>query len=1160
MLTGSSALFAALGYACLLFLLAWWGDGGGRAVVEGRWRRPIYVLSLAVYCTSWTYYGSVGLASRHGFDFLPIYIGPILVFAFGAPLLRRVAAIAHAQNLTTVADFVAARYGKSQAVAALTALIALVGSAPYIALQLKAIVQTMRLVANSFDGAPFDVSGPWQGYSLLAAPVLAIFAIAFGTRRIDATEHQGGLMLAIAAEALGKLIAFLAVGLFVVFALWDGPGGVGHAVAEDAGRRAALFSAPDAGYWIVATALSAFAVIALPRQFHVSIVENRNPGDIAAAAWGFPAYLVLINLFVLPIAMVGVSTFADGAIDRDLTVLALPLHAGARGLALITMLGGLSAATGMVVVESVALAVTIGNDLVLPLALRRRGGGDVSGAFVLGVRRVAIVGVMALGYLYARGSSDLALSSFGLLSFAAIGQIAPAAIGGLFWRRGTARGATAGLTAGLLSWTLLLLLPSMTIEAWMPRAWLEAQGSLGGSANPIVVGALWSLGINAAFYVVFSLARPQSALERGQVEVFLGTAQSRQAASLFPWRAAVSAEELVKVVGRFLGADRARESFLAFNRQRGMPEPLTAPADAAMVRHAEHLLSSAIGASTSRFALALLFGRRGVNRATALRMFDDAAAAIQSSRDRLQQALDHARQGVTVFDANLTLLNWNRAFVDLFAMPREVLTVGAGLDALIRFNVRRGTYGPGLTEDFVSQRLEHLLNDGAALRLRLYPSLRVVETRSARLPDGGIITTYTDVSETVAAEEELGRVNELLERRVQERTAALERLNHELAAAKTAAEEANASKTRFLAAAGHDILQPLNAARLYASALSEALAGFSDKAELARNVDSSLEAVEEILGALLDMSRLDAGAIKPVLADVGLQDLFRQLSVEFAPLAKAKGLELHFVASTLSARTDRGMFRRALQNLVSNAVKYTLKGKILVGARLAGAEVRVEVWDTGLGIPQSRQRTVFEEFRRLDEGARAARGLGLGLSIVERIARVLGHRVALASKPGRGSVFSLAAPRGENVLRLAALSQELAPPVQEPLAGLRVLAIDNEPRVLDGMRLLLTRWGCKAYLANGLTEAHRRLDEIGGAPDVIVADYHLDKGDGLFAIAALRARVGFEVAAVLATADRSQELRDAAESANVQVLNKPLKPAPLRALLTRSLLTRHAAE
>ena len=371
MVTGPTVLAVSIGYVLLLFCIAWWGDNGGRKYLSGRRRTLVYALSLAVYCTSWTYYGSVGLASAHGLDFLPIYIGPILVVGFGHRLLQRIADLARAQNLTTVADFVSARYGKSQTVAALAAMIALMASAPYIALQLKAITQTMLMVLGSFEHGRLTPGAPSSAFYLAVTLVLAVFAMAFGTRRLDPTEHQNGLILAIAVESVVKLVAFLAVGAFVVWGLFGGLGELTR-LAESPRIAPVFSSAPDPANWFVTTLLSASAILLLPRQFHVSIVENADKRDIRAASWLFPGYLVLINLFVLPLAIAGLATFPDGAIDRDLTVLALPLNAGCGLLALTTMIGGLSAATGMVVVDSVALAITVSNDLVMPILLRRR--------------------------------------------------------------------------------------------------------------------------------------------------------------------------------------------------------------------------------------------------------------------------------------------------------------------------------------------------------------------------------------------------------------------------------------------------------------------------------------------------------------------------------------------------------------------------------------------------------------------------------------------------------------------------------------------------------------------------------------------------------------------------------------------------------------------
>ncbi len=1174
-MNGATVYIAAIGYIGVLFLIAWWGDRGGRRFIAGGSRAVVYALSLAVYCTSWTYYGSVGLASSHGLDFLPIYIGPTLVIGLGSAFVWRIANLARSQNLTTVADFVSARYGKSPAVAAAAALIALVGSAPYVALQLKAVSTTLLTVVASFDTSRLTANTPSALFSLAIALVLAAFAIAFGTRRINPKEHQDGLILAIAVELVVKLAAFLAVGAFVVWGLSGGLSGLTQAALANPKIAAVIQTPPDPAVWGVTTLLSAFAILLLPRQFHVAVVENHDRRGVRTASWMFPTYLVLINLFVAPLAVAGLTMFPDGAINRDLTVLALPLAAGARGLALLTMIGGLSAATGMVVLDSLALAITVSNDLVMPLLLRGRlnqtqdAEGDI-GAIVLWVRRLSIVGVLMLGLLYDLLTRETALVSIGLLSFAAVAQIAPAFLGGLFWRRGTARGAIAGMTAGSLAWLYILFLPSLeprhavaALLAHGPLAigWLSPAGLVSFAPNALVGGVVISLALNLVAFVAFSLTRDVTALERAQASAFAGAGGKPQAFRL--WRSSTTAGELEAAVARYLGAARARRAFSAFMRESGQDYDPSREASAQLIRHAEFLLSPAIGASTSRQVLSLLLRPRTVSGHSALKLIDEASAAIQSNRDQLQHALDHARQGITVFDFNLALTAWNREFGELFDLPQALLRLGVGLDEIVRFNASRGAYGPGDSEDFVAERVASLLYDDQPMRLRLFSTHRVIEIRSARLPDGGIVTTYTDVTQTVQTEEALEAANEFLEKRVDERTAELQRLNAELASAKTVAEEANLSKTRFLAAASHDILQPLNAARLYASSLAEGparIGGDDERADLARKVDMSLEAVEEILGALLDISRLDAGATKPEISDVPVADLMRMLEVEFRPLARSKALGLRFAPTRLAIRTDRRLMRRLLQNLVSNAIKYTVRGKVLVGCRRDPNGLRIEVWDTGLGIPADRRRAVFEEFRRLDQGARIARGLGLGLSIVERLGRVLEHPVDLRSWPGHGSVFSVTAPLGIAAVPHAQDSGAPQPlSANEPLSGLRVLAIDNEVRVLDGMRTLLGRWGCVVVIAEGLAEARAALADF-GAPDLIIADYHLDKGDGIAAIGALRQDLGRAIPAILATADRSVEARDEAARQDIVILHKPLKPAPLRAQLARMGAMREAAE
>ncbi len=1100
-MNGTTVFLTAIGYVSFLFLIAWWGDGAGRRFALGRSRPVVYALSLAVYCTSWTYYGSVGLASEHGLDFLPIYIGPILVIGLGAPFIARVANLARAQNVTTVADFVSARYGKSQGVAAVAALVVLIGSAPYVALQLKAVAPTILMVVESFDHGRLTPDSPSASFYLAVSLLLALFAMAFGTRRINPKEHQDGLILAIAVESIVKLVAFLGLGAFVVWRLNNGLGELTEIAQSDPRIASVIQTPPDPAVWVVTTLLSAFAIVLLPRQFHVAVVENHDERGIRTAAWLFPAYLVLINLFVAPLAIAGLKIFPQASFNRDLTVLALPLSAGAHGVALLTMVGGLSAATGMVVVESVALSITISNDLVMPLLLRRRRApasaaeGDI-GALVLWVRRVAIIGVLALGFAYERMTGKTGLVSIGLLSFAAVAQIAPAFLGGLFWRRGTARGAIAGMAVGSLIWFYLLLLPSirpdqalssLLTHGPMAIAWLSPAALVAFAPNALVGGVVLSLAANVAAFVAFSLTRQPSALERAQASAFAGVGAGGKPQAFRLWRSSTTAGELEAAVARYLGAGRARRAFASFMREHGAVYDPALEASAQLIRHAEFLLSPAIGASTSRQVMSLLLRPRTVSGHSALKLIDEASAAIQSSRDQLQHALDHAKQGISVFDANLTLTAWNREFAELFGLPPAMLRQGVGLDEIVRFNAGRGTYGPGDSEDFVAERVARLLYDDQPNRLRLLSTNRVIEVRSARLPDGGIVTTYTDVTETVLAEETLEAANEMLEKRVGERTAELQRLNAELERAKNEADAANLSKTRFLAAASHDILQPLNAARLYASSLSEGVNQIDpdERKNLARNVDVSLEAVEEIIGALLDISRLDAGATRPEISDVPVADLMRTLEIEFAALARAKGLKLVFVSTSLAVRTDRRLLRRLLQNLISNALKYTIEGRVLVGCRRASGAARIEVWDTGLGIPPEHERAVFAEFKRLDQGARVARGLGLGLSIVERLGRVLEHTVGLRSRPGKGSVFSVTAPLGRTALTLRAEpGAPEPPPAGEPLEGLKLLAIDNEPRALQGLS------GTPGPLGLSCRDRPRPQRGDGGARDVRGAGRH----------------------------------------------------------------------
>ena len=1155
MLQGWFVIVIALVYIALLFVIASYGDRLGRLGGTDRPRPLIYPLSLAIYCTSWTFFGSVGLATRTGFDFLAIYIGPVAMIGLAFPLIARITRLSKAQNIVSIADFIGARYGKHQGVAAIVAVIAIIGMIPYIALQLKAVSSSLDTIV-----APLATwAGPLQPVPgdppLFVAVSLAAFAALFGTRHIDATEHQHGLMLAIAVESIVKLVAFLAVGIFVTFAMFEGPVALFAKALERPDTSAVLTAGTSFGSMAAMTLLSLCAIILLPRQFHVTVVENKNESEIRRAAWLFPVYLILINLFVVPVAIAGMLTFSPGTVDSDMYVLALPISAGSEFLALTTFIGGLSAAAAMVIVESIALAIMVSNDIVVPLALTRRPGTNV-GTHLLTVRRVAIFAVLLFAYLYYRSAGETQLAAIGLMAFAAIAQLAPAFFGGLIWRRATAGGALAGMTIGILVWAYTLLLPSLTISAWgmtflaegpFGIGVLRPQALFGLDLPPLVHGMMWSLTLNIVAYVAISLSRQPAAIERIQADLFVPRGLT-PTPSFRLWRSAVTVEELTTAVARYLGEERTRTSFEGFASERRMHLEPGAHADFELLRYAERLLASAIGAASSRLVLSLLLRQRTVSTKAALKLLDDANAAIHYNREILQTALDHVRQGIAVFDKDTRLICWNRQFGELLQLPHEIVRIGIDLAEILRFNAERGAFGPGNPEALVRERLPRYAADLQPFLERFPDRDLVIEVRVNHMPDGGVVTTLTDITPSVAAAEALSRANENLERRVRERTMELEHLNAELAKAKSAAEAANLSKTKFLAAASHDILQPLNAARLYVTSLVERQSR-SEEAQLVANIDASLEAVEDILSALLEISRLDAGAMKPEIASFRVDELLRRLEFDFAPLARDQGLNLVFVPCSLNILSDRRLLRRLLQNLISNAIKYTRTGRVLVGCRRRGERLRIDVYDTGIGIPPDKRRAVFAEFHRLDRGAKVARGLGLGLSIVERIARVLDHPIALASQVDRGTHFSIEVPVTPTVL---GETRQPDPRVDRGrLAKIPVLCIDNDPNVLDGMATLLRGWGCETFQATDLWEAVTTLQVAGKSPGGLLVDYHLDHGNGIEAVAELRRLFGAEIPAVLITADRSPDVREAARALAIQVLNKPIKPASLRAVMSQ---------
>jgi Na+/proline symporter/nitrogen-specific signal transduction histidine kinase len=652
MLSGPVVITIAFLYLCLLFAIAYYGDkraDQGRSLIANP---SIYALSIAVYCTSWTFYGSVGRAASTGVDFLPIYLGPTLTFIVAWLVIRKIIRISKVNRTTSIADFIASRYGKSFQLGGLVTVIAVVGILPYISLQLKAISTSFSLLLHYPEIVMPTTSAIGlflHDTAFYVALIMAVFAILFGTRHIDASEQHEGMVAAIAFESVVKLVAFLAVGVFVTFGLYGGFSDI-FARAEAFGALSRLFTINGVAAhtnWIAMTMLAMGAIVVLPRQFQVMVVENVNERHLRKAMWLFPLYLLLINIFVLPIAFAGLLLFPQGGVDADTFVLTVPMKEQQPMLALVAFIGGLSAATGMMIVETIALATMVSNDLVMPLLLRvarlhlseRR---DLAGVLLM-IRRATIIFVVLLGYAYVRliGES-YALVTIGLVSFAAAMQFVPAIIGGIYWKGATKAGAVAGLTGGFLLWIYTLLLPSFARSGWITQSFVD-NGPLGiallkpyallglEGLDPIAHATIWTMLANVGLFVGASLLTSQSIIERSQavqfVDIFKRSAEAGRV-----WRGRATIGDLRELLVRFIGEARANAAFARFERenQRHLHDP--AAADSDIVSYSERQLAGAIGAASARIMVASVLREEMHDIDEVVQILDEASQLVVYSR------------------------------------------------------------------------------------------------------------------------------------------------------------------------------------------------------------------------------------------------------------------------------------------------------------------------------------------------------------------------------------------------------------------------------------------------------------------------------------------------------------------------------------------------
>ncbi|OZG43417.1 hybrid sensor histidine kinase/response regulator [Aeromonas sp. A35_P] len=1135
----------SLSYLGLLFLIAYVADKNKRRRLKGQ--PLLYSLSLAVYCTSWTFFGTVGQASESPWSPVPIYLGPMLVFLFGWRLLARLILVAKREHITSIADFIAARYGKSQRLAMVIALIAIIGILPYLVLQLKAIVTGLDLLmANPVPAGP---TGNTAGLALGVALLLALFSILFGTRHLDATEHHRGMVVAIAFESVVKLLAFMAVGSFALWLILSKPSQARTLVASDFLDAVVAVTPGSLLELAIYTLVAMCAVICLPRQFHVTVVENNQGQDLHWARWLFPLYLFMMGLFIWPLALAG-KQWVGAGMASDTYVISLPMSLGFDGMALLAFLGGTSAATGMVIVCTIALAIMVSNDLVLPVLLRRfwqQGRDERLVRLLLQVRRGAILLILlAACGLYLWLGDLTSLSRIGYLSFGAVAQFAPALLLGLYWRHGNRKGVYLGLALGVSLWFATLLAESGLL-AGSPLATLLAPPDW-PAVRDLSLGA-WciflSLLLNLVGYVAGSLLSRPAVSERLQAANFVGK-PSRDTTALY--QARVSVKELEMLAARFVGSSRVKRAFGRFAGERGGTLAPQMQASAELIAHTERLLAGVFGTSSARLVLASALQGRNMQLEEIATIVDEASDVFRFNRGLLQGAIEHMGQGISVVDRELKLVAWNRRYIELFHYPPGLIQVGRPIEEIIRYNAQQGLCGPGDVEAQVARRVAFMQRGSQHISARERLDGRVIEMQGNPMPAGGFVMTFTDITPFRDAERVLREANEHLEARVAERTHELSELNRQLLLVNQQVERANHSKSRFLAAVSHDLTQPLNAAKLFTSSLLEMLPPADEPARIARHIDDALGATEDLITDLLDISRLEAGKFKAKKLDFALRDVFDNLKAEFGVLAQAGEIQFSVVESSLAVYSDVRLLRRVLQNFLTNAFRYNPGGRVLLGCRRLGDKVRIEVWDNGPGIPADKQEAIFDEFSRLDH-SRTAReqGLGLGLAIARGIALVLGHNLTLRSWPGAGSVFAVTL----NLATRPVATTQVAAPAQRDsqLEGIRVLCIDNESDILIAMQSLLGRWGCEVVCAQSQAQAE---DLIAGGflPQLVLSDYHLDDGKtGLQALHMLRLAHGNHIGGIIISADRKSELQAQIREHGYGYISKPVKPLKLRALM-----------
>lgn len=1148
-------------YILMLFACAMFGEKYTRKL-PAKLRLILFSLTLGVYCSSWTFYGASASLTNNGILALSIYIGPLLFIALGYDIWRRLGRVRQYHAISSIADFVASRYGKSGVLASIVTILAIIAIVPYLALQLRAIALSTNMILQN---APHLYQAQSNDAVMFLTAILAVLAMIFGTRQIANTEQHGGLMLAVAFESFVKLFALLSIAIFF---LWVSPQNL-TILNEDI--RHTLQSIQQYGvpesFW-TQTLLAALAMICLPRQFHVAVVELGNERQLRGVKRWFSLYLILTMMAIIPIA--SWASHYLGQLNGDIAVLALPIAYQQDWLTVLAFLGGFSASTGMLLVSSLALSIMLTNDLIMPTIWRfnliSRQNPRLP-MILKCIRQACILLVMLLGFIFFRLFDNVEqLSILGLLAFSAVAQFAPTLIGGLYWRNGSKHGVMAGLMIGFSLWAYTLLLPTMLRSlpqewamSWASNllnhgifdlTWLRPEALFGfSSLSPLTHGVLWSLGLNIVAYIGVSKWFRPSVAEQIQAESFfyyetkpiLNTHHDDNPHivqdELHQTAIRLKVGDLFALAQRITGYEPTLQAFNAFCQHNNLEFNQNSTANGMWWRFTEQYLASAIGASSARTLLTTAMVNDGLALGQVANILDQASRWQRFNRNVLMTMLDNMTLGVSVVDENMCLIAWNQHYLQLFEYPESLVYIGCPVADLIRYNAERGECGEGSIEEHINKRLNWMRMGNRHEFERVRKNGKVIQMKGVPIEGGGFVTTFADI--TAFREHEI-----ILEAKVQERTQQLEIALAEQQRAREQADIANMAKSRFLAAASHDLLQPMHAARLFSTALEYNIQNPNDKKTL-EQLDRALHGAESMLSALLDIARLESGTLQPKRQAYALNDLLSDLKLQFSGIAQQRQLKLSVHDTAFWIDTDPQWIRRIVQNFVSNALRYTAQGRIVVGVLRSASQknhIRIGVWDTGFGISEQQQQKLFQEFERCGHTSPwGEQGLGLGLAIVHRMVQLLDYKLYVYSQVNRGSCFMLEVP-----LVSAPQPETLKPTIQQTQQhSLKVLCLDNDEAILQGMQILLEKWGHQAIMCNDKQQALTFIEQH--QPDVWLIDQHLNQEQmGIDFI--LQHRVA-DIPIALVTADSDPDLPQRLKELGIVLMKKPLKPAQLRAWL-----------